>query len=64
MKCPMCQGEGSLFEPIIYDNIGGGETTECDLCNGEGMGSIFFRNFIFLRYIWTMYRHRKHYKKF
>lgn len=36
VKCPCCHGTGNIFNPIIYNGIGGGENLECAYCNGDG----------------------------
>jgi len=36
MKCPMCDGEGSFQDDVLWKGIGGGPTEDCEFCLGNG----------------------------
>lgn len=34
--CPLCEGKGSISNPVLYDGIGGAEYIKCGFCKGVG----------------------------
>ncbi len=41
MKCPVCNGSGGEYDPILWNGVGGGPYYECTYCKGSGEISLF-----------------------
>jgi len=58
MKCPICDGEGGWYEPVLYYGYGGGPYEECIYCNGTG--KVWFWKWFDYKYtVWKAERKEK-----